>query len=89
MLRIPIYAYILCNVFDNGALIEELDTTTKLPYIATILVFLREHMRNFHESNVPFINMCKYETRKRLDKVNYQDFAYISLLENRIIFEPK
>ena len=67
MLRIPIYAYILCNVFDNGALIEELDTTTKL-HIATILVFLREHMRNFHGSNVAFINMCKDETRKRLDK---------------------
>ena len=85
MLRIPIYANILRNVFDNGALNEELDTTTKL-HNATILVFLREHMRNFHESNVPFINMRKYETVK--DSIRkLSEFAYISLLENRIVFE--
>ena len=89
MIRIPVYAYILCNVYKGNAFIDDkssakkLDTTTKLN-IAMCLVFLRDHMRRFDET-IALIKLCEDD---RLIKTitTLSKFAYKSLEEGKILF---
>ena len=90
MSKIPVFLYIMCNIFESEMHFEHINTMTKL-YIAACLVFLREHARENDGKDLrdcTLMDICQdedvLETVRQLAAFSYQSLKF-----KRIIFPEK